>query len=78
MGCKLGSSPQGPQTHLCREEQPMMANALKEGVMCYEHPSKAEDRGGAQTKPQLLHLIDGKQFKCSFTAVQGALIPGMT
>lgn len=74
----MGSSPQGPQTHLCREEQPMKAKALKEGVMCCEHASKAEDRGGAQTKPQLLHLIDSKQFKCSFTAVQGALIPGMT
>lgn len=34
--------------------------------------SKAEDRGGAQSKPQLLHLIDGKQFKCSFPCSSGS------
>lgn len=79
-GVKGGAAPQGSQTHLHRDEQPMMAKTLKRGLTrraANTHPKLRAGVGG-QTKPKPLHLINGKQFKLCFSAVRGALIPGMT
>lgn len=81
MGCKAGSSPPGTP------DPPGQGRAAHDGkdiearinAPCCKRPSEAEGRGwGGRTKPKSLHLIDGKQFKPCFSAVRGALIPGMT
>lgn len=57
-----------------------MAKALKQGLTCCAVNThlKLEAAVGGQTKPKPFHLINGKQFKHRLSAVQGALIPGMT
>lgn len=80
VGCKGASRPRAPQSHLPREEQPTTPKASQQGLTCRAAHAHLKLRAGVggQTKPRALHLIDGKQFKRCFAAVQGALIPSMT
>lgn len=57
-----------------------MAKALKQGLTCCAANThlKLGAAVGGRTKPKPFHLINGKQFKHWLSAVQGALIPGMT
>lgn len=79
VGCK-GTRPRGPQSHLHREEQPTTPKASQQGLTYYAADTHLKLRAGVggQTKPKALRLIDGKQFKHCFSAVQEALIPSMT